>query len=98
MNDIQDFAAILIALAAGVLAGVALGYYTAATDLAAEKRKAHEAGFRQGVEAAWDGMGTTARQFASLHVRPIPTNVSALYDQATEILPDEEQEHHGQAR
>lgn len=75
----------LILAMLALLIGCALGYYTAATDLEAEKRKAAEAaraeGFDAGIETAWNLIGTEGRR---------------LYRERTgrtAILADEDQEH-----
>ncbi len=57
--------AILAIAAVCLLLGAALGYYTAATDLEAEKAKAAKAaraaGFDAGIETAWSLIGTDGR-------------------------------------
>lgn len=58
--------ALLIALALGLLAGAALGYYTASTDLQAERKAARDAGFQSGIETAWGLIGSDARRVASV--------------------------------
>lgn len=75
----------LILAALMLLIGAALGYYTAATDLEAEKRKAaakaRAEGFDAGIETAWNLIGTEGRR---------------LYRERTgrtAILADEDQEH-----
>lgn len=56
----------LIVVCVALLAGAALGYYTAATDLEAEKAKAAKAaraeGFDAGIETAWGLIGTEGRR------------------------------------
>lgn len=76
----------LLAIASvALLLGAALGYYTAATDLEAEKAKAAKAaraeGFDAGIETAWNLIGTEGR---------------ALYRNRTgqtALVADEDQEH-----
>lgn len=83
------------ALALGLLAGAALGYYTASSDLQRERKEAYDVGFQLGIETAWDLIGPDARKLSRVHGRlaPAPPHViipnpdpewakaSALFDQ-----------------
>lgn len=56
--------ALLVAVALGVIAGSALGYFTASTDLQRERKNARSAGFDEGIATAWDLIGSDARRVA----------------------------------
>lgn len=53
---------IIGATSIGVAVGAALGYFTASTDLEAERKTAREAGFREGVETTWLNLGSETRR------------------------------------
>ena len=63
----------LLGLAAlSLLAGAALGYWTAAKDTREAEAKARARGFQEGIETAWLEIGPSARRMAAVNLRTNP--------------------------
>lgn len=70
-------------LAVGLIAGAALGFFNASTDLAKERKQARDGGFQSGIETAWHLIGSDARRLAAVTLgdRRADLRGQGLYDQ-----------------
>jgi len=76
-------AALISVGAIALLAGAALGFFSASTDLDKERKTARDAGFQSGIETAWSLIGSDARRLAAVTLgdRRADLRAQGLFDQ-----------------